>query len=111
MAELIMIIQFLISMAGFVIAMWLVSLGLRLAKPIIKGEIIQAIWHLEVALGLAISSGAITNLALYVEPMWAGVIPWLSAILMLMVIFYSINAYNHFKRAVVVKGKGIANTF
>lgn len=99
--------QFILSMAGFVIAMYLVSLGMRLARPIIKGEIIQAIWNLEVALGLAISLGAIINLTLYLDPLWAGVIPWVATIIMLMVLFYSFNAYNHFKKAVLVKGRGI----
>jgi hypothetical protein len=111
MTDVIVMFQFILSMAGFVIAMYLVSMGLRLAKPIIKGQIIQAIWHLEVALGLAISLGAIINLTLYVDPAWAGLIPWIASILMLMVIFYSIRAYQCFKKAVVVKGRGLGNGF
>ncbi len=109
MSDIILMFQFILSMAGFVIAMFLVSIGLRLAKPIIRGQIIQAIWHLEVALGLAISLGAIINLTLYVEPTWIDIIPWITSTLMLMVIYYSIRAYQSFKKAVVVKGGGLGN--
>ncbi len=111
MNDIILMFQFILSMAGFVIAMYLVSMGLRLAKPIIRGQIIQAVWYLEVALGLSISLGAIVNLTLYIEPTWIGVIPWIASILMLMVIFYTIRAYQSFKKAVVVKSRGLSNGF